>query len=58
VGLSPANAFTPSALLRVEQPAKVPDAGKYRTRQSFMNERGAAVIPLQRSTVWVELIDG
>ena len=57
VGLSPANSFTPSARLRVEQPARIADAGRYRTRQSFTNERGALTIPLQRSTFWVELLD-
>lgn len=52
VSLSPANAFTPNARLRVEQPAK---GGMYVPRQKFVNERGAFTIPLRRSSTTIEL---
>jgi len=53
--LSPATSFTPSARLRIEQPATVAGAGTYRAAQTYATERGALVIPLQRTTASVVL---
>ena len=41
-----ADAFTPAARLRIEQPAAVNGVGKYRTARHFEIERDAYVIPL------------
>jgi hypothetical protein len=55
VGLAPATEFTPTAFLRVEQPAKINGVGAYQLDKSFKLERGAYVIPLHKETTWVEL---
>lgn len=55
VNLSPANAFTPNARLRVEQPAKVAPIGTYTPQQKFVNERDAFTIPLRSSITSIEL---
>jgi hypothetical protein len=46
VHLAPANANTPSARLRIEQPAKVAGVGTYTAQGSFAKERDAVVVPL------------
>jgi hypothetical protein len=53
--LSPSNEFTPSARLRIEQPAKVTGVGAYQAAKSYSIERGALVIPLQGTATSVEL---
>ena len=53
--LSPSNEFTPSARLRIEQPAKVAGTGAYHAAKSYPIERGAFVIPLQRTATTVVL---
>ena len=55
VGLAPATEFTPTAFLRVEQPAKIKGVGAYQLDKSFKLERGAYVVPLHKGTTWVEL---
>ena len=55
LGLAPATEFTPTAFLRVEQPAKIKGVGAYQLDKSFKLERGAYVIPLHKGTTWVEL---
>jgi hypothetical protein len=55
VGLSAATPHTPVARLRVEQPAKPAGAGAYRPAGKYPAERGAFVIPLKQTTLWVEL---
>ena len=55
VTLSPAGPFTPTARLRIEQPAKVTGIGAYATTRTFPLERGAAVVPLGSTTTVVEL---
>jgi hypothetical protein len=57
IGLSPATQFTPTAYLRVEQPAKLAGVGTYHPVESFHMERGACVIPLQKQRTWIELRD-
>jgi len=57
IGLSAASPIEPLARLRVEQPAKLAGIGNYRVKETFVNERGAFTIPLQRTTRWVELTD-
>jgi hypothetical protein len=56
VTLSAADAFTPNARLRVQQPATIAGVGAYSPRQNFVIERGAFTIPLRRSTTVVELV--
>ena len=53
ITLSPADAFTPNARLRVQQPAKV-SVGTYAPRQKFVNERDAFTIPLGRAPITIE----
>ncbi|HYN06252.1 MAG TPA: DUF5695 domain-containing protein [Vicinamibacterales bacterium] len=53
--LSPAGPFTPSARLRIEQPAKVAGVGTYATPRTFAFERGAVVIPLGAKATVIEL---
>ena len=53
--LSAADAYTPSARLRVEQPAPVKGIGKYQPTQTFTQERGAFVVPLQQQASWITL---
>jgi hypothetical protein len=53
--LSASNEFTPSARLRIEQPAKIPGAGTYHAPKTYRAERGALVIPLQRTATSVVL---
>ncbi|MBO0911596.1 MAG: hypothetical protein J2P13_07355 [Acidobacteria bacterium] len=55
VGLSPATEFTSAAELRIEQPARIKDAGTYRPAQPLSVERGAYAVPLGRRETWVEL---
>ncbi len=55
VTLSPADAFTPKARLRVQQPAKLAGIGTFTPRQKLVNERDAFTISLGRSTTVIEL---
>lgn len=55
IGLSPATAYSSVARLRIEQPAKLQDAGIVQLRGIFQLERGASLIPLGKQTVQVEL---
>ncbi|HEV2314050.1 MAG TPA: DUF5695 domain-containing protein [Candidatus Acidoferrales bacterium] len=55
LGLAPATEFTPTAYLRVEQPAKIKGVGAYQLDKSFKLERGAYVVPLHKGTTWLEL---
>jgi len=50
-------AIPPQARLRVEQPAILSGIGTYHSRQPFTKERDAYVIPLKRSTTWIDLVD-
>jgi hypothetical protein len=56
VTLSAATTYTPSARLRVEQPATVAGVGKYSMATgSFTTERGALVIPLKAAETTIEI---
>ena len=55
VALAAADAFTPSARLRIEQPAPIAGIGHFHPSARFDLERGAYVIPLSKGTVWIEL---
>jgi hypothetical protein len=55
ITLAPAAEFTPSALLRIDQPAKVAGVGTYRTTRTFAPERGGFVVPLAATATTVEL---
>jgi hypothetical protein len=53
VRLAPATRFTSSARLRVEQPAKLMKT--YVPAKPLPLERGAYVVPLAKTTTWIEL---
>ena len=55
ITLSPADAYTPNARLRVQQPAKLLSIETYAPRQKFVNERDAFTIPLGRSPITIEI---
>ena len=56
VAFHKANGFTPSARLRVEQPAALKGVGKYGPVSTLKMERGAYVIPLRKNaTTWIQL---
>jgi hypothetical protein len=56
--LAPATDFTPTARLRVEQPAKMSGVGAYHPATSLKLIRDAYDVPLATSTTWVELAAG
>jgi len=53
-----ADASTPAARLRIEQPAAVNGVGKYATARQFEIERDAYVIPLGAAATQVDLSAG
>jgi hypothetical protein len=53
--LDPADKFTPEALVRIQQPAKIAGVGSYRPAETFKMERGAYVVPLSGKTTEVIL---
>ena len=53
--LSPASAFTSSALLRMTQPAVVQGIGTFRVTGTFAEQRGGLVIPLKQTATIVEI---
>jgi len=55
VGLAAATQITPTALLRVSQPAKIEGVGTYAPRESLQMDRGAYLVPLKSGITWVEL---
>ena len=55
VELAPASQFTPTARLRIEQPARIHGLEKYHPSQTFTQERGAYVVPLAKTATWVDL---
>jgi hypothetical protein len=55
VALAPADARTPSARLRIEQPAKVAGGAPYSSVKTFPVEREATVVKLGEKTTWVDL---
>ena len=55
VALSPADQFTSSARLRIEQPAKVHGVGTYRAVGTSNSERRAYVVLLGKTVTWIEL---
>ncbi|HKV29250.1 MAG TPA: DUF5695 domain-containing protein [Candidatus Acidoferrales bacterium] len=55
LGIASATEFTPTAYLRIEQPAKIAGVGSYKLEKPFKVERGAYVIPLRKGTTWVQL---
>jgi hypothetical protein len=58
VGLVGATETTPTALLRIEQPATINGVGKYYPASTLRSERGAFVVPLRSQTTWLELAPG
>jgi len=56
ITLSPADAFTPNARLRIQQPAKLPGVGGYTPPRKFVSVRDAFTIPLKGSPISIELV--
>jgi len=55
IGLDPADAFTPAARLRIEQPAQIQGVGKYHLTKQLPLERDTFVVPLGKQTAWIDL---
>jgi hypothetical protein len=55
LGLGPASACTPSAFLRIEQPAKIEGVGPFRPAGQWKVQRDAFEIPLTTGTTWLDL---
>jgi uncharacterized protein DUF5695 len=55
VGLTAANQFTSSAILRIEQSSNSQDGRPYHRVQIFKSVRGALLVPLSAETTWIEL---
>jgi hypothetical protein len=55
LSLSPATEYTPNAILRVEQPARITGIGTFKPTGKLETERGAYVVPLKTKTIWVEI---
>ncbi|HEU4766964.1 MAG TPA: hypothetical protein VFS77_06300, partial [Pyrinomonadaceae bacterium] len=55
ISLSPADAHTTHARLRIEQPAKVTGVGNYLPSKNLTQERGTYVVPLKKSVTQIEL---
>jgi hypothetical protein len=58
VTLAPADEWTTSALMRVEQPARVAGVGTYKPGGALAAERGGLVVPLTRTASTVVLTPG
>ncbi len=56
LGLMPATESTPTARLRIEQPARLDGVGSYQPATRVKTEREAFVVALSRHTTWVTLI--
>jgi hypothetical protein len=57
LGLAPATPTVATALLRVEQPARINGVGTYHPAPALLSERDAFRIPLKQGTTWVELTE-
>jgi hypothetical protein len=55
LGLAPASAYTPTARLRVEQPARIAGIGEFRPVGQWTMQRGTFDVPLASGTSWVDL---
>jgi len=55
LGLAKASAFTRTARLRIEHPARWLGTKIYSPPAGFKNERGAYVVPLRAGITWIEL---
>jgi hypothetical protein len=55
LGLAPATKYTPTARLRIEQPAKIDKVGTFKPTMDLISQRGAFDVPLKSETTWVEL---
>jgi len=55
LGFAPEDNFAHLARLRVVQPAEIPGIRKYRPSTHLREEREAYVVPLEKTTAWVEL---
>jgi hypothetical protein len=58
IELAPASPTTPTALLRIEQPAKITNTGTYHPQQNFSQERGGYIVLLGKSVTRLDLVEG
>ena len=54
--LAGADKFTPRAALRIEQPARIAELGRYHPSERFETRRGAWMVPLEKQSRGVELV--
>ncbi len=55
IALAPSTDFTPTAFLRIQQPAKIAGVGTYQPSKPFQVVRDAYAVPLTKDVTWVEL---
>ena len=55
VGLSAADEFTPTARLRLEQPARLKGLETYHPSQQLKSERDAYIVPLTKGVTWIDI---
>lgn len=55
IALDPGTDATPTAFLRIQQPAKIAGEGTYRPTESLALARGAYVVTLGKSATWISL---
>jgi hypothetical protein len=53
--LAGADRYTPEARLRIEQPGRLEGVGDYKPVAAFAGARGAIVVPLHKTSTWIEL---
>ena len=56
IGFAAATEYTPTARLRIEQPAKVAGVSTFKPSVNLSTERGAFVVPLESGLTWIELV--
>lgn len=56
IRFAPADAFTPSALLRIEQPAHLNGVGDIVSQEKLESQRGALLVPLSSSGATIHLV--
>jgi hypothetical protein len=57
IAFAASNPYTKSALLRIEQPAKITGIGRYTPEEKLSTERGAFIIPLKSEPTKIKLSD-
>lgn len=55
LGFTAATDYTPTAYLRIEQPAKIDGIGTFKPAENLATQRGAFNVPLKSETTWIKL---